>query len=111
MPLDRKLVTVGSDGTIYEFLTNNWTQEKEQQDPRIKYRSMAIANETIIANGIEGSQPILMIKNPETGIKQINIDKNLSQVCFFNTMHRSPVYLASTFEGSVLVFGASLTSD
>ena len=111
MPLDRKLVTVGSDGAIYEFFTNNWAQEKEQQNPRVKYRSMALAGEVIIANGIEGSQPILMVKNLDSTVKQITMDKDISQVCFFNTVHRSPVYLASTFEGSVIYMGNSLTKE
>ena len=111
MPLDHKLVTVGSDGAIYEFLTCSWAQEKEQQNPRVKYRSMTIANETIIANGIEGSQPILMIKSPETGTKQISLDKGLSQICFFNSAHRSPVYIAGTFEGGVLMMGNTITKE
>lgn len=111
MPLDRKLVTMDSDGMVFEFLANSWTQEKEQQNPRVKFRSMTIANDLIVAYGAESSHPILMIKNSDNGITQISLDKELSQICFFNTIHRSPVYLASTREGSVLLLGSTLTKD
>ncbi|OMJ86865.1 hypothetical protein SteCoe_11496 [Stentor coeruleus] len=112
MPLDKKLVTIGSDGTIHEFNTHNWAFEKDQQNPRIKYKSMTTNKETIIANGIEGSQPIITIKEgTDAPSKQINIDKNLSQICFFNSLHQTPVYIASTTEGSVLLFGNTLSNE
>jgi cilia- and flagella-associated protein 57 len=110
MSLDKKLVAVTSDGAIYEYLASTWGVEKEQNNSRVKYRSMAIANDTILANGVEGSQPIVMAKNSENGCKQLTMEKGLSQICYFTTAHRNSAYIASTFEGSLLIQGSTLTN-
>lgn len=108
---DSKLVSVGSDGFIYEFSTINFKKEKEFPSNRINYKSMTLAIDNFVVHGVEGPQNILHERLAEGTIKSYSVERKLSQVCFFQSNHHQPVYIASTDDGSVVNYGSSLSNQ
>lgn len=108
---DSKLVSIGSDGSIYTFLTTNWAIEKQEHSIKINYKSMALSNDNIVIHGVESTQNLLIEKTAENINKTFAIEKKLSQVCFFTSMHQAPVFIASTDEGSIINYGSSISSN
>jgi WD40 repeat protein len=116
---DSKLVSMDSDGQIFQFTSVDFKGRGNVPNKRVNYKSMTLAGECYVVHGVEGPLNVLNEITPEGSdgpdgrkelVKAYTVERKLSQVCFFQSNHHQPVYIASTDDGSVVNYGSSLSN-
>lgn len=105
--LDKRIITIGTDGAVYEYFTSNWSKEREHVIPSTEYSSATLSKEDmVVVCGMDSNNSILLEQMEyDWKVHYVVGEKKLSQACYFYSSSRNPMLLTGCTRGNLQLFG------
>jgi WD40 repeat protein len=110
---DLHLVTVGSDGGIYEFDTENFNKLKDFQERSSDFVSVTyMKDDTILVCGVNAFHSVIRESfNDDFREHSLGVRNKLRKICYFETFHGCPAILSGDIQGSLQIYGSEASGE
>lgn len=104
---DLRLVSVGSDGNIFEYDTQEFNKQRELQARTAEFSSVAyLPNDVIVACGLDSQHSILqeIQATDNARLHEIGLKPRLAQLCYFQSFQGGSALITGCQSGNLQVF-------